>query len=374
MLKEACNNTLPAPECFLPTYTVPWDSSKSIVQVTQEIYFVSVTIFGIPITCIGLVTSLLCAILFIRYPITQQTTRLLLIANSIVDTLYLATLSISRVVTVIVSLGKYENMHLHIFDGISNFLALFRNWTIILIAFERFMLICHPMALRSKANDKWAIQALIGAIIGSLIVRIPTVLTIIFEELQLCNAATISFSIDAFADILFFTILPLILLTAFTVRILTQARRLRHWRKTRSAKDKERNMAFDRINRRIHRTIMIVLTTFTILITPFLPNGIIRMIIALGNHWCLVYLARHITAAMAYNGSLLNSTINCFVYLITWPKFRAYLRQMLLTPFSCLFGENPRPSFSEEKNTGVTGEQSRSELQNSADYTNDSRR
>ncbi|VDK32933.1 unnamed protein product [Taenia asiatica] len=374
MLKEACNNTLPAPECLLSTYTVPWASSKPIVQATREIFFISFTVFGTPITCIGLITSLLCTILFICYPIAQQTTRLLLIANSIIDTLYLATLSISRLVAVIVPLGEYENIYLLIFDGLSNLFALFRNWTIVLIAFERFVLICHPMAFKSKAGNRWATQALIGTIISTVIVRIPTLLIIIFEELKLCNAATISFSIDAFTDVLFFTILPLILLTTFTVKILTQARRLRHWRKSQSAKDKERNMAFDRMNRRIHRTIMIVLASFTILITPFLPNGIIRMIIALGNDWCSVYLARHITAAMAYNGSLLNSTINCFVYLITWPQFRSCLRRMLLAPFSCLFGRYPRRSLSEEKNTGITGEQSRSELQISVECTNESRR
>lgn len=335
MLKEACNHTLPAPECLSPNYTVPWDSSKPLFKATEEIYKVTVAILATPITCIGLITSLLCTILFLCYPITQRTTRLLLIVNSVIDTCYLAMMTISRMVIEFLPVGGRKVLYMEIFDGISNYLALFRNWTIVLIAFERYMLVCHPLILKSKTTDKWTEKALIGVSLCTILIRMPTTLTIIFKARELCNAAVIAFSIDGFADITFLTIIPLVTLTTFTVMIQIQTRRLQRWRTAQCACDGKCKIAFERMNKRVHRTIMIVLISFAILMIPFLPNGLFRILIAFGNDSCWAYLGRHITAAMSYVGSLLNSTINCFIYLLTWSKFRKCLLRMILVPFIC---------------------------------------
>ena len=334
MLKEVCNKTRPAPECLSSNYTVPWDSSKSLVKVTEEIYNITIAYIGTPIICVGIITSLLCTILFLYHPITQRTTRLLLIVNSVVDTCYLVMLATSHMVTYFLPSGETKMLCVKIIDGISNYLGLFRNWTIVLIAFERYMLICHPLLLKSKASDKWVDKALIGTSLCALLIRLPTALTIIFHGLKLCDASAIAFSIDGFTDITFFTIIPLAALVIFTVSIQMQTRRLRHWRMTQSSSNNKRNIAFERMNKRVHRTIMIVLFSFTILITPFLPNGLFRMLIAMGHNDCWVYLGRHITASMSYIGSILNSTTNCFVYVIIWPKFRKSLRRMFMAPFT----------------------------------------
>lgn len=340
MLKEACNKTLPAPECLLSNSTVSWDSTKSFMKVIQEIYFISVLVFTTPITCVGLITSLLCTLIFTFYSLTQRTTRRLLIINSVVDTLYLAALSLSRPVGTVLPLGRNLVLCNYILSGASNYLGLFRNWTIVLIACERYMLICHPLHFKSNESIRWTTWAVAYMVFGTIIIRMPTCLTIIFHNLGKCIEAAVFFSIDAFSDILFFTIMPLCLLTFFTVRILKQTNGLRHWRKTRSVLDSERNMAFDKMNKRVHRTIMTVLISFGIATIPFLPNGIIRMLIALGNDSCLVDLARHITTSIAYIGTLLNSTLNCFIYLATWPKFRSSLWRMLTAPFGCNLRRN----------------------------------
>ncbi|KAM3175359.1 hypothetical protein ACTXT7_008687 [Hymenolepis weldensis] len=105
MLKEACNVTLPSPECLLPNYTVPWDDNMPLSQVNGEIYYVTTVVTGTPITIIGLITSIVCILVFSIYPITQKTTRYLLIINSVEDTLYLTLLSLVRLIGVMLRLG-----------------------------------------------------------------------------------------------------------------------------------------------------------------------------------------------------------------------------------------------------------------------------
>ncbi|KAM7539667.1 hypothetical protein Aperf_G00000022445 [Anoplocephala perfoliata] len=332
MLREVCDNTLPAPECLLDNYTVPWDSTKSLTEVTEEIYYSSVKIIATLITGVGFITSLLCTLVFFFYPITQQTTRRLLVINSVVDTLYLIAISLARHGDEL-PLGSKSTLYTYILDGLGDCFALYRNWTIVLIAFERYMLICHPLYYKAHASLKFTNWIVVCMAVAAIMIRTPNYLSIIYQDLEKCNEAAVIFSVDAFTDVLFFTILPQCLLTFFTARILIQARNLRHWRRTESVQDAERNMAFDKMHKRIHRTIMIVLISFDILTIPFLPNGIIRMLLSLGNYSCSVYLARHITAAMAYVGSIINSTVNCFIYLTTWPKFRKVLWRMLTAPF-----------------------------------------
>ncbi|VDD77872.1 unnamed protein product [Mesocestoides corti] len=333
MLKDACNRLLPDEECFEPNYTAPWNENISLVEITQKIYIISVLYIGAPAICIGLVTSFLCVIVFCCFEVTQKTTRRLLIMNSVSDTFNLGALFISHILFELVPLGQYKALYIDSLDAVSNIAALSRNWSIVIIAFERYMLICYPIYLKTKITDQWVSHACIGLSVGTLIVRIPTVLTLILKNTGVCDAAVVSFSVDAFTDIFFFTIFPLILLSFFTIRILYESQRLRKWRKNEGSIDSERSMAYERMKRRVHGTIMAVLVTFTLLTIPFLPNGVIRVLTAFGDHSCLVYLGRHITASMSYIGTVLNSTVNCFIYILTWPKFRVCLWQICIFPF-----------------------------------------
>ncbi|VDO13333.1 unnamed protein product [Rodentolepis nana] len=354
MLKEACNSTLPSPECLLPNYTLPWISRLPLIEVTSRLHFVTVVIIGTPITIIGLITSISCTLVFSIYPITQMTTRYLLIINSIEDTLYLTILSLTRLIGGLLHLGvEAEYTYSFICDLISKFVDFYRNWTIVFIAFERFMLICYPLHVKQIKNGEWLKRAFIGLTVFTLLVRIPTILTLTFNLLKMCDEGIIVFSIEGLTDALFFTLSPLCLLTFFTVRILLQTRSLKIWRKTHSAGDSKHAMAIERMNKRVHKTIMIVLVSFVFLMFPFLPNGIIRIMVAFGYNDCLIYLLRYITASMAYIGTLLNSSINFFIYLITWPMFRMCLWRLVVAPFICDFRRNIR-DIPKEKSKSTT--------------------
>lgn len=373
MLKEACNVTLPAPECLLPNYTVPWDDNMSLSQVNEEIYYVTTVVTGTPITIIGLITSIVCTLVFSIYPITQKTTRYLLIINSVEDTLYLTLLSLIRLIGVMLRLGaNVEYYYNNILDTIAKFVDFFRNWTIVFIAFERFMLICYPLYFNQNKSGNWLEWAFIGLAIVTLLIRTPTLLTFVFMYMDKCYENTIAFSIDGLTDALFFTLLPLCLLTFFTVRILLKTRSLQKWRKTHSARDSENTMAIERMNKRVHTTLMVVLISFLFLLSPFVPNGIIRIMVAFGNDDCMVHLFRYITAAMAYLGTLLNSSLNFFIYLMTWPKFRKCLWRLITTPFNCDL-RNSKYTSEEKCKSAVSKRKSKPavELNDTTDYTND---
>nr|CDS28807.1 Orphan Rhodopsin-like G protein-coupled receptor [Hymenolepis microstoma] len=359
MLKEACNNTLPSLECLLPNYTLPWANNLPMIELTRRLYYVATVMTAIPIAIIGLITSIACTLIFFIYPITQMTTRYLLIINSIEDALYLTILALIKVIGGRLQLGEdTESTFKYTTDLIAKFVEFYRNWTIVFIAFERFMLICYPLHVKRNKNGEWFKRAFIGLTIFTLLVRIPTILTLTFELLSMCYEGIIVFSIEGLTDALFFTLSPLCLLTFFTVRILLKTRSLQTWRKTHSTGDGKHTMAIERMNKRVHKTIMIVLIAFVFFMFPFVPNGVIRIMVAFGKNSCMIYLLRYVTAVMAYLGTLLNSSINFFVYLITWPKFRICLWRLVVAPFICDFRINIKDMPKKKAQSTVTKNES----------------
>lgn len=334
-----CGLLRPPSKCQV-NVTLPWDPKQYLDTFVFNLLHVAVSLLGGSIVLVGILSNVLCILVFSQYHITLKTTRRLLILNSITDILYLTFLGCPTILIGLTRKDAVSTIARDCFYTLANVIQIFRNWTITIIALERVLLLCYPIYFKSVWNFNHVMQLVYVIGILSVLLRTTTFLTLVFNYKGWCSMAAKLFSLDALIDIVFLTFLPQILLSFFSVRIFIEIQRVQRWRCSLNSMHFKGKPNYRPFEARIHRTLLTVLVLFTILSIPFLPNGILRVLQAMGIGDCQVYLWQRITSVVAYTGTLLNSTINCFIYLICWPRFRRTVWRMLTAPikvcFACL--------------------------------------
>lgn len=312
--------------------TLPWNSNQLVDAFILNLLHVTVNLSGGSVILVGIVSSFLCVLVFSCYSITLRTTRRLLILNSVTDVVYLCCFGCA---TILIGLHRKDLRSTLIRDwfyAVANIVELFRNWTIAVIAFERVILLCYPIYFKSTWNFKRVTYLIIVIGVLSILLRMTSILTLIYQYNGSCSIAAKLFIFDALIDVILLTFLPMLLLSFFSARIFIEIQRLQQWRCYFDAVHYKRDFHYRQYEWRIHRTLLLILLLFTILSIPFLPNGVLRVLQAAGVGDCRVFLWQRITSVVAYVGTLLNSTINCFVYLICWPRFRRTVWRLLTDP------------------------------------------
>ncbi|VDK89439.1 unnamed protein product [Dibothriocephalus latus] len=309
--------------------------------------FIILSVIGIPVCAVGVVTSALSICLFCRDTSTPRTTRKLLIFTSLVDVhflffslLYLQPLICCRSNSTWMKFYKSIGYLLPIFSLV-NILESLRNWLVVLIGVERFLVVCFPVHSKLWWNGRLT-NHLIAATVGfSVLIRLPLICYLAFENAgpERSGVASWLYQIHSWTDSVVVTLIPWIILVVCGVHVgrgLRRSDRFRREQRERQTPPLEMNGESTSTTRnaargvRLTRGLLIVIITFTVFMLPLVPVSIIQLI---SRHIlpssCVYLVALHICSYVAALGSQLNSTANFFVYIVYWGRYRRMLLRML---------------------------------------------
>uniref|UniRef100_A0A0X3NHY0 Serpentine type 7TM GPCR chemoreceptor Srx n=1 Tax=Schistocephalus solidus TaxID=70667 RepID=A0A0X3NHY0_SCHSO len=294
------------------------------------------SVLGLPVCVVGIFTSGLSICLFCRDKTTPRTTRKFLLVTSLIDVqfllfsmLYLQPLTFCGRGCPLRRLYGSKPYVLPIFSFV-NILECFRNWVVVLIGVERFLVICFPVRSKVWWNGK-VTNRLIAACFGlSTLVRFPLISYLALENArpEWSRVEAWLYQIHSFTDSILVTLIPLSILIICSLQIgrgLRQSDRFRreqseqqqHWRQGTAPIDRqgEGTTSNCSVVKRVKLTrgLLIVIVTFTLFMLPMVPVSIIQII---SHHFfpssCVYYVTLHICSFVAALGSQLNSTANFF--------------------------------------------------------------
>ncbi|VDK71895.1 unnamed protein product [Dibothriocephalus latus] len=153
-----------------PTYT-------DALQVYREVIGAWL---GIPIIVVGTSTSLLSLWMFSVDKSTPRTTRFLLIAVSAADALFLpfAAMHILTYAFCPLSCRLASPLNIFLLASISrifgNYFEIFRNWIMVLIGIERYVITRHPLKSKAWWTPRKTFQLVLCMAVFCFLVRIPT--------------------------------------------------------------------------------------------------------------------------------------------------------------------------------------------------------
>ncbi|KAL7056317.1 hypothetical protein AAHC03_021117 [Spirometra sp. Aus1] len=309
--------------------------------------FTFLSVIGLPVCLVGVFTSALSICLFRQDRKTPRTTRKILIVTSVVDVqfllfsmLYLQPLTFCKENCIWKRFFKSTAYLLPIFSLV-NILECLRNWLVVLIGVERFLVVCFPALSKFWWNGKVA-NRLIAACIGfSICIRLPLISYLAIENAgtRWSRVAAWLYQIHSCTDSIMVTLIPLVILIVCSLNIARDLRQSARFRRGQtdqtnvlSESHRESTSSINSILRRVKltRPLLIVIVTFTLFMLPLVPVSIIQIV----SHnffpsSCVYLITLHICSYVAALGSQLNSTANFFVYIVYWSKYRRMLVRML---------------------------------------------
>ncbi|VDD78660.1 unnamed protein product [Mesocestoides corti] len=309
-----------------------WNNGLKVLQLLIVYRVTLTTYLGLPISLIGIVTSAMSVILFSKDHLTPPTTRRLLLSMSVVDivfplasTLYLQPVMLCgrncRYVGIFFSVS-----YLLPVSSLVNIFEMLRNWLVVLICVERFIITCYPLKARrwlsvAKVNVLVAVCA-----ISSVLFRTPYMASIAVEKCGNAYANTLHRlrQIHSTTDAIMVTLLPLLILTVCSVQI---CRSIRHAELT-HGRIGRKSEPLRRTRGKVTRVLLIVIVVFAILMLPLVPVNILAFNWFPEGAACRVLIARQIFSPLAVFGSLLHSAANFFIYVVYWGKYRRILMDL----------------------------------------------
>ncbi|VDN10024.1 unnamed protein product [Dibothriocephalus latus] len=304
------------------------------------------SILGLPVCVAGIVTSGLSICLFCCDKKAPRTTRKLLIVTSLIDVQFLL-LSLFYLQP-LTFCKRTSPLRLPLLNNILfvlvNILECFRNWLVVLIGLERFLVVCFPVHSKVWWNGKKT-DGLIGGCFGfSIVVRLPLISYLAIENVkpEWSGVTEWFYQLHSFTDSILVTLIPLIVLIVCSLQIGRGLRRSDRFRlgpreyperQTLSTVSQKQNTSSKcSIARRVKLTrgLLIVIFTFTFFMLPMVPVSIVQL---LSHHFftsnCAYLITVHFCSYVAALGSQMNSTANFFVYIVYWGKYRKMLKRVL---------------------------------------------
>ncbi|VDM18666.1 unnamed protein product [Hydatigera taeniaeformis] len=321
------------------------DQERAFVATTTQKRVRQIIILhvGSTISAVGILGSLICLFIFFRHRLAVPTTHYLLVASSLIDLFYLSLEAIIHHPPFIVGnrngtyLGSYISLGV-LRSGI-NLGQLLRNWIIVCLGFERYLLVCHPMYFRTQWKLKHIHILMTVVVITCVTIRTPYVLAYIFDIWgpEWCNASEIAIALHTIFDVIFVALIPVPLLAYLSATIVMKSNRLQAWRVKMISKVDTKQSRIKNVNQKAHQAIMVVVICFTLFTVAFIPNGAFRLLKYSGfGTKCKIHFYRQVTASLVFLGDLLNSSMNFFIYMVYWARFRRAMITTLDTYFLCL--------------------------------------
>lgn len=323
-----------------------WGSDKPVEDEVRVLTFYTVAVVGFPICCIGILNNIICLYIFLRHRFTRSTTHRLIITGCTTDLIFIITNLLVCIESGVLRFPQRipQQNHIHtIVVGITalfiNCLQLFRTWISLLVGFERYLLISWPIFFRARWRSRTVNILVVGCAFVVLAVRLPMIGIIVFDLRLDCDAARLAQKIDAFIDLTFQTLIPLTLLPLMTVAVALNSTRIYNWRggscvhgALKSGVARVEKYESCRITTlRVHRAMMTVLTVYILLTAPSLPNVILRLALWFyrSNKNCELFLISMIMDAVTYVCILLVSTVDLYIFMACWSRFRRLLNSPL---------------------------------------------
>ncbi|VDN98136.1 unnamed protein product [Rodentolepis nana] len=330
-------------ECY--SHNIAKEQGKDFIVTSfhKSIRQFIIVYLGSFISAVGILGSIICLFIFLRTRLAVPTTHYLLVASSFVDLVYIVFEAIVHHPSFIVGNRNGTQFGSYVFLGVVrsgiNLSQLLRNWIIVCLGFERYLLVCHPVYFRSQWKMKHIHRLMTFGVTLCIIVRIPYILSYIFDIWgpEWCSLSGIATAIHSIADVIFVAVLPVPLLGILSLIVIAESNRLQSWRAKMTVNLSANQTKMKNANRRAHQAIMVVVFCFTLFTGAFLPNGVLRLLqYSRAGNICKIYFYRQFTAAMVFIGSLLNSSVNFFIYFVYWARFRRVVRDTVKTLFPFL--------------------------------------
>ncbi|BHF78717.1 obsolete signal transducer activity [Sparganum proliferum] len=333
------NTTDPRVSCLSRRVWKEGPTYADVLQVYREIIGAWL---GIPIMLVGTVTSLLSLWMFSVDRSTPRTTRLLLIAVSASDAIFLpfAAMHILTYAFCSKSCRLASPLNISLLASIArifgNLFEIFRNWIMVLIGIERYVITRHPLKSKQWWTPRKTFQLVLYTSLLCLIVRVPTLTEAIIYALNDVNNTEIITKISkahTVIDSIFLTLLPLSVLSFCGLRILIIIKRTQRLvvsvGSSFTSRFMHRHKARNRY--RVNQVLLISMITFSAFMLPYVPLSVLQWTV-----WrtdvrpsCGVIVAEYVLAYLSTLGTLLNSTANFFVYVYYWEKYRKMIADML---------------------------------------------
>lgn len=315
-----------------------WTDGPTVAYIFFIFKQTIVLYIGLPVVILGLFTSLLCLYLFFKDRLLPVTTRRFLISIAITDILFLPLAAI-QITTILLCNSKCrQNSSINMFALVSmarlfgNIVEMMRNWVMVIIGIERYLIICHPLKSKWRWNRRLSRKLLISTTVFSVLIRLPNIIdNAIYAHLGPTKLTLVHVvrNMHAATDTVFLTIVPMIILSFCGIRI---AESMRSSKALEHAHCRFVTVSRHNEKRRVHWVILSTLVSFVTFMSPSVPLVIVQLII-----WnkpdasCGVHYAAYVTSYLATLGTLLNSSANFFVYVCHSSKYRI----LLLKLFTC---------------------------------------
>uniref|UniRef100_A0A0X3PXV9 Melanopsin-A n=1 Tax=Schistocephalus solidus TaxID=70667 RepID=A0A0X3PXV9_SCHSO len=319
-----------------------WTDGPTYMEVLQVYREIIGAWLGIPIMLIGTVTSLLSLWMFSVDRSTPRTTRFLLIAVSASDALFLpfAAMHILTYAFCPKSCRLASPLNMFLLASIArifgNLFEIFRNWIMVLIGIERYVITRHPLKSKQWWTPRKTCQLVLYIALLCLVVRVPTFTEAVMYALDDENNTAIMTKISrahTVIDSIFLTLLPLSVLSFCGLRILIIIKRTQRLvvfvGSSFTSRCMHRHKARSRY--RVNQVLLISMITFAAFMLPYVPLSVLQWTV-----WrkdvqpsCAVIVAEYVLAYLSTLGTLLNSTANFFVYVFYWEKYRKMIAEML---------------------------------------------
>ncbi|VEL34707.1 unnamed protein product [Protopolystoma xenopodis] len=388
---EALRPVLPDTATTLNCSAEPmWVGGPPAYQVVEFMRVLLILYLGLPVLLTGLITSLLSLGMFFRDRLTPRTTRIMLTTSAGLDFAFL--LSAAFYLEFKTILSQYPSLHARrLYDAYEDYVIIFinycellRNWVIVLIGLERYIITCYPLHCKAWWSVRTTKIGIAVCAAFALLLRLPMLLRRIARKRthlsswwQLVHSE--SLRIHTLIDSICLTLLPVLILSFCSLQILrvmhTSTRlRSNHLlggsgsnRGSISAGHKGEQIRLNRIRlanqirAKVHKVLMIVLGTFTFCGLPFLPHIFFECY----REWetfqarekasCWSETSYNILTPVCWFCSMLNSTANFFVYIIYWDKYRQIFHTMLGCDRIRLCTKQERSGFCADSNTVAVG-------------------
>ncbi|VDN11029.1 unnamed protein product [Dibothriocephalus latus] len=329
------NNSIP---CILQE---AWPEGPTFKVFLRCNRLILLSVLGLPVCMVGIVTSGLSICLFCRDKTTPRTTCKLLIVTSLIDVQFLLfSLLYLQPLTFCKRSSPLRRLLLtNIIFSFVNILECFRNWLVVLIGVERFLVICFPVRSKVWWTGKITDSLMAACFVFSVVVRLPLISYLSLESVKPKGSVTAwLYQLHSFTDSILVTLIPLIILIVCSLQIGRGLQQSDHFRWG-QGKHPERQRASTSstssncsVARRVKLTrgLLIVIVTFTLFMLPMVPVSIVQL---LSHHFftssCTYFITLHVCSYVATLGSQMNSTANFFVYIVYWGKYRKMLKRML---------------------------------------------
>ncbi|KAL5106897.1 hypothetical protein TcWFU_005995 [Taenia crassiceps] len=313
-----------------------WFNGPNFKRVLVIYQTTLITYLGLPISLVGIVTSVVSLFLFSRDHLTPHTTRHLLLTMSVADAVFLLASLLYLQTINLCGRSCRQIAYLLPVSTLVNIFEMLRNWIVVLICIERYIITCHPLQSKQWLSLPRTNASIAICVIATVIARIPFMAYVTLESYGATfeNTVRLLKQIHSTIDATFVTLLPLFIIVVCSLRIsrciqdsqmlhrMVVVVTVSHSTNTRKRLKQTSNSV------KVTRVLLVVIVVFTILMLPLVLVNVLAFEWFFPGSTCHVLIGRQVVDPLAVFGSLLHSMANFLIYVFRWQKYRRILLTM----------------------------------------------